>query len=440
MRILVLTNLYPPHDAGTDAHRCQSSTEALAKRGHIIQVLTSNHGVGVEQRGSEIERRLTLEGAFGHPPLTGYYGLRQRERRNNDVLRETVAAFGPDVIHVWSLHGLSKSLVYTLQRLALPTVYAVTDDWMADGIRLDPWLRWWNQPAAPIAGAVWRSLLELAGRRNPIDLHTPTRMMPGFERLPQVYGTANEIAAVAPNSIAAFRFDHLYFSSYLLKGQTERAGFQVQHAAVIYPWVRAEPLAAPPRPQSASVKRFLVAAPLVSESGIMTALEAWRMLRESRFDVSLSIYGWGSSDYIAKLRSFVVTHQLPVEFLTLTSTQRDMAAIYRRHDAFLHTAEWNEPFAQTPLEAIAAGLPVICAKAGGIHELLRHGDTAFTYTAGNANELAARVQELQIQPALRCQVVENAQQLLYSTLGESAVLDRIEQFLEMSRRPAMAAS
>lgn len=440
MRILVLTNLYPPHDAGTRDFRCQETTEALGRRGHTVRVLTSNHGVGTGQRDQEIERRLFLEGTHGHPPLVGFAELRNHERHNNNVLREVAAEFQPDVIHVWSLHGLSKALVYTLQRLARPTVYAVYDDWIANGIRHDPWLRWWNRPTGPILSGLWRFLLELSGRRNRIDLETPTRMMPGYERLPELYGSDKDMAAVQPNSIACFRFEHIYFCSYLLKGQTERAGFQVQHAAVIYPWVRAELFAASPKPQSAPLKKFLIVAPLVPESGVMTALEAWRLLREMRVNVSLSIYGWGRSDYIAKLRSFVVANQLPVEFLTLSSTQRDLVEIYRQHDVFLHTGEWDEPFAQAPFEAIAAGLPVVCSRAGGIHELLRHGETAFTYAAGNAVELASRVQELQIQPALRRQVVENAQQLLFSELSESAVIDRVEQYLELARQPATASA
>jgi glycosyltransferase involved in cell wall biosynthesis len=398
----------------------------------VTRVLTSTHGVGVEQRDAEIERRLLLQDAFDHPPVTAFSELRRLETHNHDALRETVAAFRPDLVHVWSLQGLSKSLIYTLQRLALPTVYAVMDDWLAAGIRADPWLRWWNRPAAPFLSELWRALLELSGRRNPIDLHTPTRMMPGYERLPEVYGTPAQLAAVRPNSIAAFRLARLHFCSYLLKGQAERAGFQVQHAAVIYPGVRVEPFIAPPRPQSAPTRKFLIVSELVPESGVMTALEAWRLLPATRANATLSIYGSGRSDYVAKLRSFVVTQQLPVEFLTLTSTTRDLVAVYRQHDALLHPAEWNEPFAQVVCEAIASGLPVICSRAGGIHEVLRHGETAFTYAAGDARELANRVQELQIQPALRCQVVENAQQLLFTTLSESAVTDQIEQYLEES--------
>jgi glycogen(starch) synthase len=45
MKILVLTNLYPPHYVGGYELRCAAITEALRQHGHEVNVLTSNHGV-----------------------------------------------------------------------------------------------------------------------------------------------------------------------------------------------------------------------------------------------------------------------------------------------------------------------------------------------------------------------------------------------------------
>ncbi len=434
MRILTITNLYPPHHAGSFDLRCESVVDSLRKRGHTIRVLTSNHGAGTEQRDEEIERRLVLNGVFDHAEVSGYMNLRSLETRNHALLRETVADFKPELVHVWSLHGLSKSLIFTLSQLALPTVFDVADDWMATGIRLDPWLSWWNCPSAPFLSHLWRRCSELTGQRNKIDTVTPTRMMRGYDRIPDVYGPPETLATVAPNSVLAFRFDHIYFCSQSLKEKTERAGFQVQHAGVIYPGVRAELFAGVLRPQSAPVHKLLIVTALTSKSGVKTAFEALRLVRESKVPVTLSVYGRGESDYIAQLRSFVVTHQLPVEFLTVSNLNRDLAAIYRQHDVFLYTSEGDEPFAPTLLEAMASGMPVIGARSGGASELLRHGENSFTYKPGDASDLATRIVELRIQPILRCQVAENAQEEVLSKFTENNMADQIEAFLEESRQ------
>jgi hypothetical protein len=57
MKILVLTNLYPPHHAGTFDNHCQTVTESLRLRGHSIGIRSSachlvcaDEGFGIAQQ------------------------------------------------------------------------------------------------------------------------------------------------------------------------------------------------------------------------------------------------------------------------------------------------------------------------------------------------------------------------------------------------------
>ncbi len=164
----------------------------------------------------------------------------------------------------------------------------------------------------------------------------------------------------------------------------------------------------------------------------MTALQALKLARENKIDATLSLYGRGESEQMAQLRSFVIQHQLPVEFLTVSSQQKDLAQVYRQHDAYIYCAEWDEPFALMPLEAMAAGLPVIAARSGGVRELLRSGENGWVYTPGDPVELASRMQEVQMQPALRGQILETAQAEVMTRYSESSMLDLIEAYLQTS--------
>lgn len=425
MKILILTHLYPPHHAGTYDIRCQTQTDALRTRGHTVKVLTSRHGMINEQRGGEVDRRLILNGVFEHPPVTRYRELRTLEIQNNQILRETIAGFQPDLIHVYSLEGLPKSFVFALRNSRLPTVYDVADTWLSEGIRKDPWLRWWNRPgASPL-----RALLELGGRRNKLDGLAPTRMIKGYDRIPALYGDGAPLQA---NSISAFRFDRLYFCSHSLKQSAEQAGFKVSHAEVIHPGISAQLYVGEVKPASAPANRLLLTTNLDTRSGALTAVKALQLLREEKVNVALNIYGRGDSGYIAELRSFVAQHQLPVEFHSISNINRDMPAIYRKHDVLLHTTEWNEPFSLTPLEAMACGLAVIGTAAGGAGELFRHGENALTYMPGDEGELASRIQQIVEQPELRCRLADNAQQEVLARYNETAVADRIENYLQTS--------
>jgi len=427
VKILVLNNLYPPHHAGTYDFHCQNVADALRLRGHQVHVLTSRHGIGSEQRGADVERRFDLNGVFDHPLVTKFRELRRIETHNHQALQETVAAFQPDLIHVFSLYGLSKSLIFSLRNSRLPTVYSVADYWLAEGIREDPWLRWWNNPGASFGTSLPRGFLELFGRRGQIDTAAPTRMMKGFDRIPALYARH-----ATPNSIAAFRFDRLYFASHSLKQATEESGFRVNHAEVIYPGIPTQTYVSDVKPPTAPFSKLLIVAALDAKSGVMTAVKALGLARESKVKASISIYGRGDTDYIAQLRSYIAMNQLHVDFLPVSNLVRDLPALYRRHDALLHTAEWNEPYALTPLEAMASGLPVIGTTSGGAGELFRHGENALTYMPGDEADLARRVQELHDQPELRCRIADNAQQEVLAKYNESTVMDRIENYLQTS--------
>lgn len=432
MKILVITNLFPPHHAGTFDFRCQAVTEALQKRGHEIKVLTSRHGLVNEQRDPEIERRLIINGHFDQPLVTGYGELKRIEAHNNEVLREALASYQPEVVYAWNLGGLSKSLIFTLRNSKIPAVYDVGDDWLSAGLREDPWLRWWNRPRASLLGGPWRALLEWTGQRDRINKRIPTRMMKGYERVRDVYGPPERLARVEPNSIGAFHFERIYFCGAALKSEAEAAGFRVAHAEIIYPGIPTDRFYYEIKAPSQPVAKFLMVSRLSPNSGAMTALEALRLARQNQVQATLSIYGKGDSGQMAQLRSFVIQHSLPVEFLTVTNQQKDLAQAYRAHDAYLYTAEWDEPFALAPLEAMASGIPVIGARSGGARELLRHGENALTYSPGEPLELASRIQELQMQPALRYQMAETAQSEVMGQYSESYMLDRIESYLQQS--------
>jgi glycosyltransferase involved in cell wall biosynthesis len=275
--------------------------------------------------------------------------------------------------------------------------------------------------------------MELGGERGRLDSTAPTRLARGYDRLPSLYGGPGETACVAPGSLSAFRFDRIHFVSHSLKQRTEQAGFVVNHGEVIYPGIRAEAYSQEPRPASAPMARFLMVCALERSCGAMTVLKALELARQHKIKASLSLYGRGDSGYIAELRSFAVNRQVQVEFLSVPNLNKDMPSIFRRHDAFIYGAEWDEPFPLAALEAMAAGLPVVASFRGGASELVRHGENGLGYTSGDAAELASRIHELQLQPHLRVQMAETAQQEIFGRYNESATVDQIENYLNASQ-------
>ena len=426
MRLLALTNLYPPHQAGTQDLRCQALVDNLRLRGHEVRVLTSTCGIRSPQCDAEVERKLKLNGAFDHPRLTRYSELHPLEVWNSQGLRESLANFKPDLVHVFSLCGLSKSLLFTLRQERVPTVFDVADAWLSEEVKADPWLKWWNHPGFDPA----RALKELAGGRHRVDAQAPTLMMKGYDRVPELYG--RNPTPPEPNSIAAFRFERLYFCSQALKTATEQAGFVVSHGEVIHPGVATQAFVGEVRPAALPTRKLLIVARLNRASGVLTAVKALQLARAAQAEVQLTICGKGDSEYIAAVRSLVASEHLPVAFLSVSNQRRELQALYRQHEVLLYPGEEPEPFSLTPLEAMTSGLAVVGTPLGGVGELLRPGENALVFEPGSAEQLAGCIQELTAQPGLREKLAEAAQAEVLSQHNETVVTDRVENYLETS--------
>ena len=75
----------------------------------------------------------------------------------------------------------------------------------------------------------------------------------------------------------------------------------------------------------------------------------------------------------------------------LTGLQLSQA--YASADVFVYASE-TETMGNVVLEAMAAGLPVVAAAAGGVCSLVQHGRTGFLFSPGRADEAAGYVRQL----------------------------------------------
>jgi glycosyltransferase involved in cell wall biosynthesis len=71
----------------------------------------------------------------------------------------------------------------------------------------------------------------------------------------------------------------------------------------------------------------------------------------------------------------------------------ELAAAYASADAFVYASE-TETMGNVILEAMACGLPVIAANAGGVTSLVHHGSNGFLFTPRNATEASQYVREI----------------------------------------------
>jgi len=77
----------------------------------------------------------------------------------------------------------------------------------------------------------------------------------------------------------------------------------------------------------------------------------------------------------------------------------DVPALMQAMDVVVHASTAPEPFGRVVVEGMLAGRPVVASGAGGVEEILRHGETGWLVAPGDAAALAAALRTVLDDPA-----------------------------------------
>jgi glycosyltransferase involved in cell wall biosynthesis len=84
----------------------------------------------------------------------------------------------------------------------------------------------------------------------------------------------------------------------------------------------------------------------------------------------------------------------------------ELPAEYEDADVFVFPSVWDEPFGIPVAEAMAAGLPVVASRVGGIPEIVADGETGMLVEPDDASALAAALEQLVNDAELRARLGE----------------------------------
>jgi glycosyltransferase involved in cell wall biosynthesis len=400
LRVLVVSDLYPPVYQGGYELACRDVAGGLARRGHEIHVLTSRHQAAKAEPSPREERVLR----FREQQVST---LLRREWSDNRLTRAVVERVRPDVISVWNMGGLTKSILYSLQASGAPLTYYVHDDWLARQLVHDRWLCLWKPETS--------SGLE--------RLVKQTLSLPAIRRL---------AARVAPTG-GPLDLSQLVFVSYYIRRDAVRAGLCPPDAPVIHAGIDTARFPVVPSHRRPGPLRLLFAGRLVSEKGVGTAIEGLAtVLRRRPGSCRLTLAGAPreAADERA-LRSLIDRLGVAADVDVVGRVERDaMPAVYGRHDSLLFPSvgpEGGVPI--SIMEAMASGLVVVGSLTGGTGELLSDGRTGLTFPIGDATALSHCVERLMDDPALWRRLSEAGRTAVVEGFTIERVVDEFEAFL-----------
>jgi len=401
MRILVVSNFFPPHHLGGYEMSCKEVVEGLKARGHEVRVLTSTYGLEKPATDGEVYRWLITDlGRKPKPLLRNALELLWKEARNQRAFKRVVKEFRPDLTYFWNLYSISVSMAWWAQQMSLPTCFFTFDIGLSVW-RHDPWYQLWPpapRPSVKLASNALQSSLRAFGILSSGELDLP----------------------------------HVQFASHYLERTTLEAGVPVAKAEVIHWGIKIEKF--PYRTTSREPRRLLFVGLLVPHKGVQTALEAIRILvqEHGRSDVTLTIVGGNiSADYVSELRRFVQTFQLEaaVEFAGHVAHD-NLPEIYSANDILLYPSVCDEGLGIGIIEGMASGLVVLGTASGGSAEILQHEQTGLVFPKEDAATCAAHVLRLISEPGLFERLRRNGRRNVEERFRVETAIAEIERSLQ----------
>ena len=211
------------------------------------------------------------------------------------------------------------------------------------------------------------------------------------------------------------------------------AGLPIQNARIIHGGTDIERFQdLPHREYKSGQLKLLYAGQLVRHKGVHTAIEAMANLVNKRKlkQLTLTLVGSGHPDYEAYLRELVVKEGLTslVTFRGSVS-KSEMPALLQQFDVLIFPSIYEEPLARMTQEAMASGLVVVGTTTGGTKEILKDGETGFTFAPQDAEGLAEQVYKLLNDPELCGRVARAGRETVLERFTLDKMVNEIEDYL-----------
>lgn len=340
MRILTLTNIYPPDFIGGYELLCSQIVDVFRAGGHQVQVLTSAP-LRPAPPLSHVNREFRLGRIYEGPVMEKIHPYARRVAEieskyinafNVHVLLAHLEKFAPDIVYLHNLVGLGGlGILGCLQHQKIPWVWQLGDAipyhlCSTQTIEGFPDAEFWGRPAPGLTAAF-------------------SQMIEGVF----ISCSSRLVAEIAGYGIE-------------LRGRVE----------VLPYWFHGVRSTKRGPHREGGTLRIASAGALGPHKGTDLLIEAAAALRDSgRANFTLDLYGTVDSP---QWQVLIDKHNLrPQVTLHGTRLQAELARAYRSCDLFAFPTWSREPFGVAPLEAAAQGCVPVLAQSCGIGEWMLDG-------------------------------------------------------------------
>lgn len=395
MKILVVSNIYPPYFVGGYELGCCNLVKAFIERGHDVQVLTSTYGVNCELVQPPIYRLLRID----FDRLPSFPKVVRKETANQRHFRRLCVEFAPDIVFCWNMSNISLSIAAIASDLKIPVRYYLFDNWLAT-CELDQWFQYCRL-LAPV-----RPLLKVL-------LPHLRFLCPGDPR----------------------PLDGAIFASSYLKEVAHLMGKEITASPVVRWGVPAPAGAEAIHLNPASI---LYVGQVVPLKGVHTVVEAVGILKEEYgvSSVSLTVVGDTSFDPVYALQLAKLAERYGISDrvrFTGKVVPEEIGEYLGSHGLFVFPSAWDEPFGISQVEAMAAGMIVLGTATGGSAEIIEDGANGLRFAREDCRDCARQILRLLEDPELCRRLIAGGRASVATAFNFNRVIDELERLLEDGR-------
>jgi len=394
MRLLVVTNLYPPQELGGYGRSIADFVWGLQQRGHQLQVLSSDAPYlgpgggpagGPGPSGEPVDRGLQLKGSYqgGVQPLHDPAARAAIDAANAALLR-TWLARGWDGVLLGNLDLFGIELLPVLLEAGIPVLHHV-------GFVSPPFAPQ-QMPASPnyqllAASAAVRQSLVAAG----LPVASAPVVYPGARC--ELFGPA---ASGRPNAVAS-------------AAALGRAG---------HPW------GSPANPL-----KLGFAGLLMGSKGAHTVVEALIALQHQGVALQASFAGGGfQAGYREQLEAQLAAAGLGGAVRFVGQLQRpQLARFWALQQVGVFASIHPEAFGIVGAEIMASGAALLSTGVGGAAELIEPGVSGLRFEPGNAASLVEALRQLLADPALLQRLAAAGEQRARALFSVQTAAVQLEQ-------------
>ena len=398
--LLVVHQFFPEHAAGTEVLTLELA-RGLLRKGHHVEILTGVLCPGQPVTTPPWLTEATYDGItvhrlnYGESACPDPVALHSSAPARVDLVKRVVSRIAPEIVHINHFLGLSSEIIPAIRILRIPVVYTATDYWaicpectllhsfdgkLCDGPDDGPGcircsVSWFSRRPASVAW-IAKSLAATALLRS--------------------HGTMRQVHSLTRRSKAVVA--HVNASSVIISA-TKFLGDMLVRNGIDAGLVRIIPYGVDigkvaRRPTVPS--RFTAAAPLrlafmgnmVEIKGPHIVLEALAALGDRAREISLHLYGQGNPDnpYFREIRA-KVERLGGMAVLTGTFPHDRIGEIMSDHHLIIVPSLWYESTPLVLCSALAACIPALVSRLGGMTEIIEEGINGISFPSGDVGGL-----------------------------------------------------